>query len=96
MVVALGTSHRKPQQRRRNYLDRIRDHQVPGDILIGDEEGVVVIPRHLAAEIAKPAADQEHLEQFILEKVQSGAALPGTYPANEQTMAEYREWSKSH
>lgn len=65
----------------------------PRDILVGDEEGVVVIPRHLAAEIAKPAADQEHMESFILEQVQNGAALPGTYPPNEETLAKYREWS---
>jgi regulator of RNase E activity RraA len=64
----------------------------PGDILVGDEEGVVVIPRHLAAEIAIPAADQEHLEQFIMEKVQGGAQLPGTYPPNEATLAEYQAW----
>lgn len=64
----------------------------PGDILVGDEEGVVVIPRHLAAEIAKPAADQEHMEQFILEKVQNGAQLPGTYPPNEAALAEYQTW----
>ena len=64
----------------------------PGDILAGDEEGVVVIPRHLAAEIAQPAADQEDLERFIQEKVAGGAALRGTYPPNEQTLAEYREW----
>jgi regulator of RNase E activity RraA len=64
----------------------------PGDILVGDEEGVVVIPRHLAAEIAKPAADQEHMEQFILEKVQNGAQLPGTYPPNEAALAEYETW----
>lgn len=68
----------------------------PGDILVGDEEGVVVIPRHLAAEIAKPAADQEHMEQFILEKVQGGAQLPGTYPPNEATLAEYQVWTESH
>jgi regulator of RNase E activity RraA len=68
----------------------------PGDILVGDEEGVVVIPRYLAAEIAKPAADQEHLEQFILEKVQGGAPLPGTYPPNEATLAEYETWKCNH
>jgi regulator of RNase E activity RraA len=54
----------------------------PGDVLVGDEEGVVVIPRHLAAEIAQPAA----------EKVAAGAALRGTYPPNEQTLDEYRAW----
>ena len=64
----------------------------PGDVVVGDEEGVVVIPRHLATDVAKPAADQEDLERFVLEKVEGGAALPGTYPPNEQTMAEYEAW----
>lgn len=64
----------------------------PGDILVADEEGVVVIPRHLADEIAKPAAEQEILEQFILEKVENGASLPGTYPPNEETLAEFERW----
>lgn len=67
----------------------------PGDILVGDEEGVVVIPRHLAAEIAEPAAEQEAFEAFILKKVESGAPLPGTYPANEATKAEYEEYKVS-
>jgi regulator of RNase E activity RraA len=64
----------------------------PGDIVMGDEEGVVVIPRHLADEIAGPAAEQEDLEKFILEKVEGGAALPGTYPPNDETRAEYARW----
>ena len=66
----------------------------PGDVVVGDEEGVVVIPRHLAAEVAQPAAEQEELERFVLEKVEGGAALPGTYPPNDQTLAEYEEWRK--
>lgn len=64
----------------------------PGDILVGDEEGVVVIPRYLADEIARPAAEQEDLERFILEKVEGGAALPGTYPPGDETQAEYERW----
>ena len=64
----------------------------PGDIIVGDEEGVVVIPRHLADEIAEPAAEQEIMERFILEKVEAGSALPGTYPPNEKTLAEYARW----
>jgi regulator of RNase E activity RraA len=64
----------------------------PGDIIVGDEEGVVVIPRHLADEIARPAADQERLERFVLEKIEGGAALPGVYPPNDETLAEYSAW----
>lgn len=64
----------------------------PGDIIVGDEEGVVVIPRHLADEIAHPAAEQEIMERFVLEKVESGAALPGVYPPNDDTLSEYARW----
>ena len=66
----------------------------PGDIIVGDEEGVVVIPKHLADEVARDAAEQEKMEMFILEKIEGGAALPGTYPPNAQTKAEYEEWKK--
>jgi regulator of RNase E activity RraA len=67
----------------------------PRDILVGDEEGVVVIPRHLAAEIARPAADQEELERFIMERVEQGAPLPGTYPPNDETRAAFEEWKRA-
>jgi len=62
----------------------------PGDIIVADAEGVVCIPRHLADEIARPAVEQEHLEDFILERVDEGAALPGTYPPNTTTLDAYR------
>jgi regulator of RNase E activity RraA len=61
----------------------------PGDILVGDVEGVIVVPRHLAAAIAQPAAEQEELEVFLQEKVAAGAPLPGTYPPSEKTLAEF-------
>lgn len=64
----------------------------PGDIVVGDEEGVVVIPRYLAAEIAEPAARQEAMERFILSKIEGGAPLRGTYPPNDETLAEYEKW----
>jgi regulator of RNase E activity RraA len=62
----------------------------PGDILVGDQEGVVVIPRHLAAQIAQPAAEQEELERFILDRIEAGAALPGTYPPDDATLSAFR------
>ncbi len=64
----------------------------PGDVLVGDAEGVIVIPRHLATAIAQPAAEQEELERFLLEKVAAGAPLPGTYPPSEQTLLEFATW----
>jgi regulator of RNase E activity RraA len=62
----------------------------PGDIIVGDEEGVVCIPREYAATIAKPTAEQEELEEFLLRRVADGAPLRGTYPPDEQTLAEFR------
>ena len=66
----------------------------PGDVLVGDGEGVVVIPRHLAAEVAAEAVEQEDRENFFMEKVRNGATIVGTYPPDAQTLAEYEEWKK--
>lgn len=66
----------------------------PGDIVVGDDEGVAIIPRHLADEVARDAAEQEKMEAFILERVEGGAALPGTYPPNAQTRAAFDAWRK--
>jgi regulator of RNase E activity RraA len=54
----------------------------------------VVLPAKLADEVAADAAEQEKLEVFLLERVQNGAALPGTYPPNAATRAAYDEWRK--
>lgn len=64
----------------------------PGDIIVGDDEGVAVIPAHLADEVARDAAEQEVMEQFLLEKIQGGATLPGTYPPSAQTRADFAVW----
>jgi regulator of RNase E activity RraA len=50
----------------------------------------VCVPRHLAAEVAAAAVEQERLEEFVLEKIESGVPLRGTYPPDEATLAEYR------
>lgn len=68
----------------------------PGDIMVGDGDGVVCIPRHLAAEVADAAVRQEHLEEFILSRVEDGAALRGTYPPDERTLADYQRWAEQH
>lgn len=67
----------------------------PGDILVGDREGVVVVPHSLADEVAVAAAEQEILERFILERVRAGAKLPGTYPPDAQTLADFEVWKQS-
>lgn len=67
----------------------------PGDLIVADADGVVVIPQHLAEEVARDAAEQEELEAFVLSRIEAGAALPGTYPPNEATVAAYHEWRKT-
>jgi len=67
----------------------------PGDIIVGDAEGVVVIPRYLAEEVANDAAEQELLEEFILSEIKQGKPLPGTYPPNEDTKVRYQNWKKT-
>jgi regulator of RNase E activity RraA len=62
---------------------------MPGDVLVGDGEGVVCVPRHVADKVAAAALEQDTLEAFLLDKVKRGAPLPGTYPPSAATLAEY-------
>ncbi len=64
----------------------------PGDIIVGDADGVVVLPAGIADEVAERAAEQERMERFVLERIAAGAPLPGTYPPNAETQAAYAAW----
>jgi regulator of RNase E activity RraA len=68
----------------------------PGDVVVGDADGVIVIPRHIATEIAQPALEQERLEEYLHGRVRAGEELWGVYPPNEQTLAEYDAWRSSN
>jgi regulator of RNase E activity RraA len=59
---------------------------------VGDAEGVVVIPRHLADEVARGAAEQEQLESWILKEVKAGKGTFGLYPPDDETRARYQAW----
>jgi regulator of RNase E activity RraA len=63
----------------------------PGDVMVGDEEGVVCVPAHLAAEVAEAAAEQEELERFIGAEIAAGKPLRGTYPPDADTLARYHD-----
>ena len=67
----------------------------PGDVLVGDAEGVVVIPRHLADEVARDAAEQEQLESWILKEVKAGKGIFGLYPPDDDTRARYQAWREA-
>jgi regulator of RNase E activity RraA len=61
----------------------------PGDIMVGDAEGVVCIPRAAVETVAAGGEEQEQLEAFLLGKIKGGAPLAGTYPPDEATLAEF-------
>lgn len=64
----------------------------PGDILVGDGEGVAVIPREIADEVAAEAFEQTVFEDFVQEKVEQGRSIFGLYPPNEDARAEFARW----
>jgi regulator of RNase E activity RraA len=67
----------------------------PGDIIVGDAEGVVVIPHHIADEIADEAIEMTAFEDFVAEQVQGGRSILGLYPATDPDVAAlFAEWRK--
>jgi regulator of RNase E activity RraA len=66
----------------------------PGDIIVGDGEGVVVIPRKIADDVAAEAAEQTLFEDFVQEQVLAGRSIFGIYPPSPEARAEFAEWRK--
>jgi regulator of RNase E activity RraA len=67
----------------------------PGDVIVGDGDGVVVIPAHLADEIAAEAVEMTAFEDFVSEQVGKGRSIRGLYPATDpKTPAEFAAWRK--
>lgn len=68
----------------------------PGDVIVGDREGVVVIPAHLADEVAAEAHEMTAFEDFVTEKVQEGRSILGLYPpTEEQSRLDFAAWRKA-
>jgi regulator of RNase E activity RraA len=64
----------------------------PGDIVVGDPDGVVVIPREHVAEVAKKGAEKEAVEAWIRSRTDKGAPATGLYPPDEKVVAEFKRW----
>ncbi|HEY7384296.1 MAG TPA: ribonuclease activity regulator RraA [Beijerinckiaceae bacterium] len=64
----------------------------PGDILVGDREGVVVIPKEIADEVAEEAFEQTVFEDFVHEKVAEGRSIFGLYPPAPEAREEFQRW----
>lgn len=68
----------------------------PGDVVVGDGEGVVVIPAHLADEIAAEATEMTAFEDFVTEQVLEGRSIIGLYPpTQEQTRTDFAAWRQA-
>ena len=68
----------------------------PGDVIVGDREGVYVIPAHLADEIAIEAVEMTAFEDFVTEEVQKGRSIIGLYPPSEQqSKDDFAAWRKA-
>ena len=68
----------------------------PGDVIVGDAEGVVVIPAHLADEVAAEAVEMTVFEDFVQEKVMQGRTILGLYPpTDEASRAEFAAWRQA-
>ncbi|HWN32678.1 MAG TPA: fumarylacetoacetate hydrolase family protein [Pseudonocardia sp.] len=65
---------------------------LPGDILVGDDDGVVVIPPALAEEVLADAVEQERQERFVTDQVSTGASIDGLYPLTGAWLDRYRAW----
>lgn len=68
----------------------------PGDVMLGDNDGVMVIPAHLADELAEECSGMETFEEFVLEQVHAGAAIIGLYPpTSDAAQAAYAAWRET-
>jgi regulator of RNase E activity RraA len=68
----------------------------PGDVLVGDKEGVFVIPAHLADEVAGEAVEMTAFEDFVMDEVGKGRGIIGLYPATDpKTKDDFAVWRKA-
>jgi regulator of RNase E activity RraA len=105
-TLAIPSYHRRPSAPTNLTIHQALDVNVPigcgdapvfpGDIVVGDAEGVVVIPADLADEIADEAVEMTAFEDFVAEEVMKGRSILGLYPATEErTRVDFAAWRKA-
>ena len=65
---------------------------MPGDVIVGDDDGAMVIPAALVEEVARDAAEQERRDAWSFERVRAGDSTVGVFPISAERMAEYEAW----
>lgn len=68
----------------------------PGDVIVGDADGLLVIPPALVEEVVDDAIEQEREEEFIAEQVAAGHPVDGLFPMNAEWRERYRAWRTQH
>lgn len=69
----------------------------PGDIVVGDEESVIIIPAHMADDVAHEATEMTAYEDFVVERVKAGATIIGLYPpTNEENLEKFAAWREAN
>jgi len=68
----------------------------PNDVIVVDDDGAVLIPAALLADVTAASVEQERLEGWIMGQVEQGVPLPGLYPPNEENAARYQAWAKAN
>lgn len=104
-IAALGfpAYHQRPSAPTNLTLNQAIDINVPigcgdapvfpGDVVVGDADGVIIIPAHLADEIAAEVTEMTVYEDFVAEKVAEGRSIFGLYPpTNEANLTEFAAW----
>jgi len=100
--IGLAVYHQSSNAATLGRLHTPLDHQVPiacagvtvmpGDVIVGDEEGAVVIPAGMADEIAAASVTMETEEEFAIERVGEGASTVGYFPLADENRAEFEAW----
>ncbi len=67
----------------------------PGDVIVGEDDGAVVVPQNLVEGIAHEGAEHERYESWVVKEVERGVKLPGLYPPNEEAKKRYEDWKTS-
>jgi regulator of RNase E activity RraA len=63
----------------------------PDDLIVADRDGAVVVPKAMVDQVLAEALEQEALEEWLMNEVRGGAALPGLYPPNEENRKRYEQ-----
>lgn len=64
----------------------------PGDVIVGDGDGLTVVPAHLAAQLAEFCLKQDDLEGYLAMRIAAGEALWGVYPPSAESYRDYEQW----